>query len=109
MSAKNFTATETTRWDLLLSSVLQKYLSVSLYIFFAPNSSLSSKEVLIVVFLSEYVWSDRVMGSLIPQVIGPFIACDSTPAASHAVERHGVRTEKRDRELGACGSWWGSQ
>lgn len=54
--------------------------------------------------LSEYVWSDTVMGSLIPQVIGPFIACDSTPAASHAAERHGVRTEEREKERG--GSVW---
>lgn len=44
--------------------------------------------------LSENVWSDRVTGSLIPQVIGPFIDCDSTPAALHSAGE----TEKSKRE-----------
>lgn len=44
--------------------------------------------------LSEDVWRDRVTGSLIPQVIGPFIACDSTPAALHSAGE----TEKSKRE-----------
>ncbi len=48
--------------------------------------------------LSEDVWrSDRVTGSLIPQVIGPFIACDSTPAALHSAGET-LESSKRKKE-----------
>jgi len=43
------------------------------------------------------MWSDRVTGSLIPQVIGSFIACDSTPAALHFAGKTEKSKSKREK------------